>query len=313
MYRFSALSLLRNAVSNHENWPTLWRSPEPKSAYDVIIIGGGGHGLATAFYLAKEHGIRNVAVLEKGWIGGGNTARNTTIVRSNYLFNESAALYEHSLKLWEGLAGTLNFNVMLSQRGVLNLAHNLSDVREGRRRVYANRLNGIDADWLSAEEVKEVCPILNISKEVRYPVCGATYQARGGTARHDAVAWGYARAADDFGVDIIQNCEVKGFIIKQNRILGVETTRGKIMARKVAIAAAGSSTLLAEMADIRLPIQSYPLQAFVTEPVKPVHNCVVMSNTVHVYVSQSDRGELVVGAGIDNYNSYSQRGSFHVI
>lgn len=313
MYRFSALSLLRNAISNHESWPVLWRSPEPKSAYDVIIIGGGGHGLATAFYLAKEHGIRNIAVLEKGWIGGGNTARNTTIVRSNYLCNESAALYEHSLKLWEGLTRDLNFNVMLSQRGVLNLAHNLSDVREARRRVFANRLNGIDAEWLSPEEVKRVCPILNIDNTARYPVCGATYQPRGGTARHDAVAWGYARAADAYGVDIIQNCEVTGFTIKQNRILGLETTRGKITANKVGIVAAGSNTLVAEMAGVRLPIQSHPLQALVSEPVKPIHNCVVMSNAVHVYVSQSDRGELVMGAGVDSYNSYSQRGSFHVI
>lgn len=313
MYRFSALSLLRNAISNHESWPVLWRSPEPKPAYDVIIIGGGGHGLATAFYLAKEHGIRNIAVLEKRWIGGGNTARNTTIVRSNYLCNESAALYEHSLKLWEGLTRDLNFNVMLSQRGVLNLAHNSSDVREARRRVFANRLNGIDAEWLSPEEVKRVCPILNIDKTARYPVCGATFQPRGGTARHDAVAWGYARAADAYGVDIIQNCEVTGFTIKRNRILGVETTRGKITANKVGIVAAGSNTLVAEMAGVRLPIQSHPLQALVSEPVKPIHNCVVMSNAVHVYVSQSDRGELVMGAGVDNYNSYSQRGSFHVI
>jgi len=313
MYRFSVLSLFRNAVSNHERWPVLWRSPEPKPDYNVIIIGGGGHGLATAYYLAKEHGVRNVAVVEKGWIGGGNTGRNTTIVRSNYLCNESAALYEHSLKLWEGLTRELNFNMMLSQRGVLNLAHNLGDVREGKRRVYANQLNGIDAEWLSPDEVKKICPILNIGKNARYPVCGATYQARGGTARHDAVAWGYARAADALGVDIIQNCEVMGFIIEKNRVLGVETTRGRIMAPKIGIVAAGHNTLLADMAGVRLPIQSHPLQALVSEPIKPIHNCVVMSNAVHVYVSQSDRGELVMGAGVDSYNSYSQRGSFHVI
>jgi sarcosine oxidase subunit beta len=313
MYRFSAFSLLRNALGGHERWPVLWRQPAPKEQYDVIIVGGGGHGLATAYYLAKLHGIRNVAVLEKGWIGGGNTARNTTIVRSNYLFPESAALYEHSLKLWEGLSQDLNFNVMLSQRGVLNLAHNLGDVREGRRRVYANQLGGIDAQWLSPEEVKEVCPIINIEKNARYPVMGATYQPRGGTARHDAVAWGFARAADALGVDIIQNCEVTGFIIERNQVLGVETTRGRIKARKTGVSVAGSSSLLAEMAGIRLPIQSHPLQALVSEPVKPIHNCVVMSNAVHVYVSQSDRGELVIGAGIDSYNSYAQRGSFHVI
>lgn len=313
MYRFSAFSLLRNALSGHERWPVLWRQPEPKARYDVIIVGGGGHGLATAYYLAKLHGIRNVAILEKGWIGGGNTARNTTIVRSNYLFPESAALYEHSLKLWEGLSQDLNFNVMLSQRGVMNLAHNLGDVREGRRRVHANQLDGIDAQWLSPEEVKEICPIINIEKNARYPVMGATFQARGGTARHDAVAWGFARAADAFGVDIIQNCEVTGFIIERNQVLGVETTRGRIKARKVGISVAGSSSLVAEMAGVRLPIQSHPLQALVSEPVKPIHNCVVMSNAVHVYVSQSDRGELVIGAGVDSYNSYAQRGSFHVI
>jgi sarcosine oxidase subunit beta len=291
----------------------LWRQPEPKSHYDVIIVGGGGHGLATAYYLAKLHGVRNIAVVEKGWIGGGNTARNTTIVRSNYLFPESAALYEHSLKLWEGLSQDLNFNVMLSQRGVMNLAHNLGDVREGRRRVYANQLDGIDAKWLSPEEVKEVCPIINIEKDARYPVMGATFQPRGGTARHDAVAWGFARAADALGVDIIQNCEVTGFIIERNQVLGVETTRGQIRARKIGVSVAGSSSLLAEMAGVRLPIQSHPLQALVSEPVKPIHNCVVMSNAVHVYVSQSDRGELVIGAGVDSYNSYAQRGSFHVI
>lgn len=313
MYRYSAFSLLRNAFSNHARWPVLWRDPQPKPRYDVVIIGGGGHGLATAYYLAKLHNVRNIAVVEKGWLGGGNTARNTTIVRSNYLFPESAALYEHSLKLWEKLTQDLNFNVMLSQRGVLNLAHNLGDVREGHRRVYANQLKGIDAEWLSPEQVKEFCPIINIEKSARYPVLGATFQQRGGTARHDAVAWGFARAASALGVDIIQNCEVTGFDIENNRVLGLETTRGQIRAGKVGICVAGSSTLLAQMAGVRLPIQSHPLQALVSEPIKPVHNCVVMSNAVHVYVSQSDRGELVMGAGIDSFNSYSQRGSFHVI
>jgi sarcosine oxidase, subunit beta len=313
MYRFSIFSLVRNALRYHEDWPRLWRSPEPKPAYDVVIIGGGGHGLATAYYLAKEHGITDVAVLEKGWLGGGNTGRNTTIVRSNYLWDESAAIYEHALKLWEGLSVELNFNVMLSQRGVLNLAHNLGDVREGVRRVQANLLNGVDAEWLDTAGVKAFCPVLDVSPTARYPVMGATLQRRAGVARHDAVAWGYARAADDRGVDIIQNCEVTGFDIEAGRVRGVRTTRGAIAAKKVAIVAAGHNSVLAEMASVRLPLQSHPLQALVSEPVKPVLDCVVMSNAVHVYVSQSDKGELVMGAGIDAFNSYAQRGSFPII
>ncbi|HEY7245548.1 MAG TPA: sarcosine oxidase subunit beta family protein [Xanthobacteraceae bacterium] len=314
MPRFSLLSLARHAAMHHEGWPQLWRNPEPRPAYEVVIVGGGGHGLATAYYLAKEHGIHDVAVLDKGWLGGGNTGRNTTIIRSNYLWDESAALYELSLKLWEGLARELNFNVMLSQRGVLNLAHTLHDVREGMRRVEANRLNGIDAEWLSPEEVKRFCPILNVAgNNMRYPVLGSTLQRRGGVARHDAVAWGYARAADAQGVDIIQNCEVTGIRRLSDRAVGVETTRGFIGAKKIGIVAAGHSSVLAAMAGVRLPIESHPLQAFVSEPVKPVLDCVVMSNTVHVYVSQTDRGELLVGAGIDGFNSYAQRGSFHII
>jgi len=312
--RYSVWSLARNALSHHENWPRQWRSPQPRPAYDVIIVGGGGHGLATAYYLAKEHGITNVAVLEKGWLGGGNTGRNTTIVRSNYLFDESAALYELSLKLWEGLSKDLNYNVMLSQRGVLNLAHSLQDVRAGRRRAEANRLNGIDSHWLDPAGVKRVCPPLNTSASLRYPVMGSTWQPRGGTARHDAVAWGYARAADARGVDIIQNCEVTG--IRRDgsgRVSGLETTQGFIAAGKVGVVAAGHTSVLAEMAGIRLPIQSHPLQALVSEPIKPVLDCVVMSGAIHVYVSQSDKGELVIGAGIDSYNSYAQRGSFHVL
>jgi sarcosine oxidase, subunit beta len=311
--RYSIVSLVRNAMSGHERWPRLWRSPEPKPSYEVVIVGGGGHGLATAYYLAKEHGIGNVAVLEKGWIGGGNTGRNTTIIRSNYLWDESAQLYDFSLKLWEGLSRDLNFNVMLSQRGVLNLAHTLHDVREGMRRVGANRINGIDAEWLATGQVKAFCPILNTDRNVRYPILGGTLQRRGGIARHDAVAWGYARAADARGVDIIQNCEVTGIRRSGGRATGVETTRGFIGAQKVGIVAAGHSSVLAAMAGVRLPIESHPLQAFVSEPVKRVLDCVIMSGTVHVYVSQSDRGELVVGAGIDGYNSYAQRGSFHVI
>jgi sarcosine oxidase subunit beta len=313
LQRFSFLSLVKHALSEHRGWQPFWREPEPKPRYRVIIIGGGGHGLATAYYLAKNHGIRDVAVLEKGWIGGGNTGRNTTVVRSNYLWNESGALYEHALKLWEGLTEDLNFNLMFSQRGVLNLAHTLGDTREGVRRVEANRLNGIDAEWLTPEQVKSFCPIVNIDRGVRYPVLGATLQRRGGIARHDNVAWGFARAADNFGVDIIQNCEVTGILREGDRAVGVETTRGTIRAERIGMVAAGHSSVLAEMAGFRLPIQSHPLQALVSEPIKPVLPCVVMSNTVHVYVSQSDKGELVLGAGIDTFNSYAQRGSFPVI
>ena len=313
MQRYSFLALARHALTGHRSWQPAWRKPAPRPRYEVVIIGGGGHGLATAYYLAKEHGIRDVAVVEKGVIGLGNTGRNTTIIRSNYLWDASARIYEHSLRLWEGLSAELNFNVMLSQRGVLNLAHNEADIREGQRRVNANRLNGIDAEWLDRDAVERFCPILNISPDSRYPVVGATLQRRGGIARHDAVAWGYARAADAQGVDIVEHCEVTAIRTAAGRVVGVETTRGTIDADKVAICAAGHNSVVAAMAGVRLPLQSHPLQALVSEPVKPVLDCVVMSGTVHVYVSQSDKGELVMGAGIDPYNSYAQRGSFHVI
>src|SRR5437588_6711977 len=313
MHRYSWAALARHALGHHRGWPPLWRKAAPRSRYSVVIIGGGGHGLATAYYLAKEHGIGDIAVLEKGAIGLGNTGRNTTIIRSNYLWDESARIYEHSLRLWEGLSAELNFNVMLSQRGVLNLAHTESDVREGMRRVNANRLNGIDAEWLDAAAVERFCPILDVSPDARYPVLGATLQRRGGVARHDAVAWGYARAADARSVDIIENCEVTAIRTVNGHVTGVETSRGDIAAEKIAIVAAGHNSVLAAMAGVRLPLQSHPLQALVSEPVKPVPDCVVLSNPVHVYVSQSDKGELVIGAGIDAFNSYAQRGSFHVI
>jgi sarcosine oxidase subunit beta len=311
--RYSILALARHALTGHRSWTPAWRKAAPRARYQVVIIGGGGHGLATAYYLAKEHGISDVAVLEKGAIGLGNTGRNTTIIRSNYLWDESARIYEHSLKLWEGLSAELNFNLMLSQRGVLNLAHSESDIREGVRRAGANRLNGIDAEWLDPAAVKRFCPIINIATDARYPVLGATLQRRGGVARHDAVAWGYARAADARGVDIVENCEVTGVRTAGGRVVGVDTTRGAIDAEKIAIVAAGHNSVVAAMAGVRLPLQSHPLQALVSEPVMPVLDCVVMSGAVHVYVSQSDKGELVMGAGIDAFNSYAQRGSFHVI
>ena len=313
MKRYSGFSLVKNALSYHEKWHKVWRSPTPKSDYDVIVVGGGGHGLATAYYLAKVHGLTNIAVLEKGYLGGGNTARNTTIIRSNYLWDEAAQLYELSLKLWEGLSQELNYNVMFSQRGVLNLGHNLQDMRDIERRVNANRLNGIDGHVVSPEEIKKIAPLINISSASRYPILGASWQPRGGTARHDAVAWGYARAADALGVDLIQQTEVTGIRRQKGAVFGVETTQGFIGAPKVACVTAGNSGVVASMAGLRLPVESRPLQALVSEPLKPCLDTVVMSNAVHGYISQSDKGDLVIGAGVDSYNGYGQRGSFHII
>ena len=311
--KYSVFSLIKNSLSYHENWQPVWRSPEPKKEYDAIIIGGGGHGLTTAYYLAKNYGITNIAVVEKGWIGGGNTGRNTTIIRSNYLWDQSAALYEHALKLWEGMSQELNYNVMFSQRGVMNVAHTLHDVRELKRRWHANRLNDIDCEWLDTKQVKEFCPIINTSPNIRYPVLGATLQRRGGTARHDAVAWGYARGADAMGVDIIQNCEVTNININNGQVTGIETTKGLIKSKKIGVVAAGHSSVIANMVGIKLPLESRPLQALVSEPVKPIIDTVVMSNTIHAYVSQSDKGELVIGAGTDGYTSYTQRGGFNIV
>ncbi|MFI0479828.1 sarcosine oxidase subunit beta family protein [Actinomadura sp. 9N215] len=292
----------------------LWDDPDPRSAYDVVIVGAGGHGLATAHYLARNHGITDVAVLERGWLAGGNLARNTTIIRSNYLWDESAAVYEHSLRLWEGLEDDLGRDLKFSRRGVLNLAHSPADVREGVRRVNANRLNGVDAEWLEPGDVRELVPILDTSPDVRFPVLGGTFQPRGGIARHDQVAWGLARAAHERGVHLVQNCEVTGFRrAPGGAVTGVETSRGPIGAGRVALCAAGHTSVLADMLGIRLPLQSHPLQALVSELLEPVLDTVVMSNAVHVYVSQAHKGELVMGAGIDAFNGYGQRGSFHVV
>ena len=314
MQRYSAFSLFKHALSHHQHWQQAWRNPEPKPYYDIIIVGGGGHGLATAYYLAKEHNIKRIAVLEKGYLGGGNTGRNTTIVRSNYLWDEAAQLYEHALKLWETLSLELNYNVMFSQRGVLNLGHTLQDMRDIERRVSANRLNGIDGEVLDPAGIKKIVPLINTSKNTRYPILGASWQPRGGVARHDAVAWGYARAADALGVDLLQGCGVTGFDLAGDQVKGVQTDRyGTLGAGRVGCVVAGNSSVLAGYAGFELPVESHPLQALVSEPIKPVLDTVVMSNQVHGYISQSDKGDLVIGAGIDSYTGYGQRGSLPVI
>ena len=311
--KYSIFSLARNALSHHEHWPRAWRSPRPKPAYDAVIVGGGGHGLATAYYLAKEHGLTDIAVLEKGYLGGGNTGRNTTIVRSNYHLDPNAHFYEFSLKLWEGLAQDLNFNVMYSARGVLNLVHSPADMDAAMRRGNAMRLNGIDAKFLSRDEIARWIPNLDCSPAARFPILGGLLQPRGGTVRHDAVAWGYARAADARGVDIIQQCEVTGIRVERGAVTGVDTTQGSIATRKVGLAVAGHSSRLAAMAGVRLPIETHVLQALVSDPVKPVLDTVVTSGAVHFYISQSDKGELVMGGDLDFCNSYAQRGNLPII
>ncbi len=307
--RYSALSLLRQGFSGHASWPAAWRSAELKPSYDAVIIGGGGHGLAAAYYLAKLHGLRRVAVLERGWLGGGNTGRNTTIVRSNYFFPQSVALYDFSLRLYEGLSEALNFNIMLSQRGVIYLAHSDHEMEMMARAVNAMQINGIDTELLDAAQVRAELPLANFAPGARFPIHGAFVQRRGGIARHDAVAWGFARAADALGVDIVQNCEVLGFHIAGGRVAGLQTTRGTVSAGAVGMSPSGHSGVLAAKAGFRLPITSYALQAMVSEPVKPVLDIVAASWATGMYVSQSDKGELVFGAGLDLYPSYAQRGN----
>jgi heterotetrameric sarcosine oxidase beta subunit len=314
MAEYSVFSLIRNALSGNRDWKPAWRKPQPKGSYDVVVIGGGGHGLSTAYYLAKEHGISNVAVLEKGYLGSGNIGRNTTIVRSNYMLPENMRFYEHSMKLWENLSHDLNYNVMFSQRGVLNLAHTPSQMDDYARRGNAMRHAGIDAELLDRGAVARYAPGLDVSTSARFPVIGGLLQPRGGTARHDAVAWGYARGADRRGVDILENCEVTGFLREGDRVVGVTTTRGDIRAKKVAVAVAGSTGQVMKLAGVdRLPIESHVLQAFVSESLKPIVPGVITFGAGHLYVSQSDKGGLVFGGDIDGYNSYAQRGNLPVV
>jgi heterotetrameric sarcosine oxidase beta subunit len=310
--KYSAFSLVYEALRGHSGWTPAWRDPEPKREYDVIIVGGGGHGLAAAYYLAKEHGLTNVAVLEKGWIGSGNAGRNTTIIRSNYLLPANIQFYEWSMKLWEGLERDLNYNVMVSQRGVVNLYHSDAQRDAFARRGNAMRLNGVDAELLDRGQVRAMLPFLDYDN-ARFPIHGGLLQGRGGTARHDAVVWGYARAADRRGVDIIQNCEVTGFVIRNGRVAAVETTRGTIRAGKVGLAVAGNSSRVAAMAGLRLPIESHVIQAFVTEGIKPAIDCVLTFGAGHFYISQSDKGGLVFGGDLDGYNTYAQRGNLPAV
>jgi methylglutamate dehydrogenase subunit A len=310
--RYSLLALLKNALTGHRGWTPTWRDAEPKPDYDILIIGGGGHGLATAYYLAKAHGITNVAVIEKGWIGSGNVGRNTTIVRSNYLLAGNIPFYEWSMKLWEGLEQDFNYNAMVSQRGVLNLYHSDAQRDAYARRGNAMRLNGVDAELLDLAQVRAMLPFLNYD-DARFPVQGGLLQRRGGTVRHDAVAWGYARGASDRGVDIVQNCEVTGFLIENGRVAGVETNRGKIRAKKIGLAVAGNSSRVAALAGLRLPIESHVLQAFVSEGLKPLIPNVITFGAGHFYISQSDKGGLVFGGDVEGYKSYAQRGNLPVV
>ncbi|MBP8930545.1 MAG: sarcosine oxidase subunit beta family protein [Paracoccus sp.] len=308
--RYSVFAIAREAMRLHTGWKRAWTSPTPKKKYQVIIVGAGGHGLATAYYLGRNFGITDVAVIEKGWLGGGNTGRNTTIIRSNYLQDPSAAIYDKALKLYENLSQDLNYNIMFSPRGLLMLAQTEHEVRGYRRTVIANQLQGVATEWVSPKRIKDMLPIINIDGP-RYPVLGGLYQERGGTARHDAVAWGYARACSAMGMDIIQNCEVTGIETAGGKVVAVNTGKGRIECDKLALIAAGHSSVLAEMAGFRLPIESLALQALVSEPIKPCCDLVIMANTVHGYLSQSDKGEMVIGGGTDGFNNYTQRGSWH--
>lgn len=310
MKRYSVFAVAREAMRNHRGWTRAWASPEPRDRYDAVIVGAGGHGLATAYYLGRNHGIRDVAILEKGWLGGGNTGRNTTIIRSNYLQDPSAAIYEKSRSLYETLSQDLNYNVMFSPRGVMMLAQTEHEVRGYKRTAHANALQGVATEFITPERVKQLCPIIE-TRGPRYPVLGALWQARGGTARHDAVAWGYARACSDMGMHVIQQCEVTGVRSDGGRVTGVSTTKGDIATGRLGIVVAGHSGVMADRAGFRLPIESVALQALVSEPIKPCMDVVVMANTVHGYMSQSDKGEMVIGGGADGYNNYTQRGSFH--
>ena len=311
--KYSFSSIARNALTGHRHWPRIWREPEPKKTYDIIIVGGGGHGLATAHYLARNHGLSNIAVLEKGYLGNGNIGRNTTVVRSNYLCPENIQFYDFSLSLWEGLSQELNYNVMLSQRGVLGLFHTPAQRDAAIRRGNALRLNGVDAVMIGIEDVRKLAPLVDCSPNARFPILGGLLQPRGGSVRHDAVAWGFARSANAHGVDIIQNCEVIGFKIEDGEVLGVETTRGAIAAKKVGIVVAGRSTQVAQMAGLHLPIESHVLQCFVTEPVKPVLDTVITFGAAHLGIVQSDKGGLVFNGDLDGYNSYAQRGNMPVM
>ena len=314
MAEYSAFSLLKNAFSGNRDWKPAWRKPDPKPSYDVIIVGGGGHGLSTAYYLAKEHGITNVAIVEKGWLGSGNVGRNTTAVRSNYLLPENFRFYEHSMKMWEGLSHDLNYNVMFSQRGVINLAHTPAQLDEYARRGNAMRLEGIDAELLSPARIARLIPGLDMTGSARFPIVGGLMQWRAGTARHDAVAWGYARGADRRGVDILENCEVTGFLRDGDRITGVVTTRGEIRAKKVAVAVAGHTGHVMRLAGIdRMPIESHTLQAFVSESLKPFLHTVLSFGMGHFYASQSDKGGLIYGGDLEGYNSYAQRGNLPIV